>query len=269
MSHSARAFNQPTSGNALGKALAAVVAYRYDQMTEHRELSRSLPLRDFNPTEIATSDNLDDLPLLPESGEFQQAMVSTTEGTQAQLHTYARRILVSREVIVNDDVGLITKLFGNLGTAVGRVEARLVYELLEANKTLSDGEPMFHSTHGNIVASALDASSLGEAMGAMRDQKTPAGTQANFRAKFLVTAPGLEYAALKLVADAGADLRVIAAPWLAAGRWYLMADPEQAPVIGRLFLEGNERKTAPPTSPPRPRVARSMAWPSRYAPIRA
>ena len=240
-------------GFALGKAIATVTGLRYDQQAaEHRAFTAPVPMKNFLSAEFPHADVLDDLPRTPEGAEFKQGdVVTVSGGLHAQLHTYGRKILVSREAIINDDVDLVASVFGNLGAATGRTEGKLVYSMLEDNPALGDGEPMFHTAHGNVVGDPLDASSLGAAMAAMRNQPTPSKNVANLRPAFLIVAADLEYTSLKLIHDIGADIQVIGAPWLAAGRWYLMASPAVSPVVGRLFLESNEGQRPTDVSPAR------------------
>lgn len=223
--------------NAISNAARKLAVARYDAFAEHLLLCADQEVRNFHPVDFPGADVDLNLEVVEERMPRKQMRFVDVAGQTGQLATYAREILISREVIVNDDVQMLGGTFGAIGAAAARIEAQMVANLLEANLTLADGQPMFGSE--NIVASALNATSLDAAMAALRTQTTPAGNLANHRAHVLTVAAGLELSARTLLHSAGLDLPVVCLPWLAAGRWYLQASPTIAPVVGRLLLAGN------------------------------
>ncbi|MDP1707639.1 MAG: hypothetical protein Q8L89_00975 [Gammaproteobacteria bacterium] len=225
---------------ALGGSLRRVVALAYDASSPHRAFTLPVPARNFLQVDFPSVDLSDELPPVGELSELKHQVVNVSTGLSAQLYTYGGAILVTRNTIINDDVGLLDTVFTQRGAAAARTEARIIYALLESNPMLADGELMFDAGHGNIVAASLDAASLAAAMGALRTQPTLSGNLSNSKAAFLIISAALEYHAMKLLHDIGATtIDIIASPWLPADRWYLMAAPSVAPVIGRLYLEGN------------------------------
>lgn len=245
----------PTPGAAFGAGIGtgdfkgilsdlarAATIQRLTAHARHRPLCSINDLLDFKPTSFPSADfdlTLNEPGELGDFGEEVSIISSTGSGLTANIRSFGKNIAISRQTIRNDDVGLIVGLFSNVGAAAARHEAAMVYALIEGNPTLGDGESMFHTDHGNIEAAALDAASLGSAMGRLRNMLTPAGALADLDTAYLVVASGLELAALTLVNWAGAAIKVVASPWLASGRWYLMADPAQSPVIGLLHLKGS------------------------------
>lgn len=232
-------------GRMLADAVHIVMYRAYDAARDFETICRPLPVRKLaTPTEFPSMDIGQTLEPMPESREWPMGRVITTNGTSAALRTWARRFLISREVIVNDDAELIASIFGSTGAAVAATEAATLCELIESNPTLGDDAPMFAAgAGGNLFTStALNATNLSIAMGAMRSQVTPAGNLANHAARALVVAAGLEATALELVRNISTGTRpamqVIGLPWLTAGHWYLFADPTIAPAVGRMFLEG-------------------------------
>lgn len=223
--------------SALSKALKIVTNNRLTEHAGHRQICRTIELQDFKSREFPNVDT--DLSLV-EADNFElypfDIAVSSSNGLSARIRTFGRNVRISRMTIINDDVALVSGVFANAGASASRLEADLVYSLIESNPTLGDSMPMFHADHGNIEASALDETSLGSAMGKLRNMQTPAGALANLPAAFLVVAPGLELAAKKLVHQCDLAISVIASAWLPAGRWYLTADPALAPCVGLLHL---------------------------------
>lgn len=242
----------PTPGAAFGAGLGTsdfqailsdvmkvATIQRLTAHAHHRPLCVAHELQDFKATSFPSADFDLSLSEAAEYGEFGEVNIASGAGLSAAVRTFGKNISISRQVIRNDDVGLIVGLFSNVGAAAARHEAAMVYALIEGNPTLADGELMFHVDHTNIEAAALDATSLGSAMARLRNMLTPAVELADLDAAYLVVAPALELAALKLVKDAGAQIKVVASPWLATGRWYLMAEPAQSPVVALLHLKGS------------------------------
>lgn len=203
----------------------------------HRLICSTRQVRDFNPTLFPSADNRVDMEEIEENGEVTSVIVvSQTSGLTSKLRTFGANVFVSEVAIKNDDVGAIVGMFGNIGATSARREAEMVYGLIESNPILADFELMFHSDHGNIVAADLDAAGLAAAMAALRKQPLPGGGAADLMADTIVVSPEMELTALTLIHQAGLKISVISAPWIAAGRWYLMANPSLSPVIGLLRL---------------------------------
>lgn len=227
-------------GNALGDVLRTAAFIRMAASMQHEQLCTRLNVNNFMPREFPMASIDSSLALVNELGEFEEAGLSSTDGLSAGLKTYGRNVFIARNVLLTDDIDLIAGAFANFGGSVSRLEAKLVYGLIESNPTLADGEPTFDALHGNVLAAALDESNLGVAMGMLRSLPDPFGELSNFDAAVLTVEGRMEVAARRLVKDAGLDLEVVASPWLAVGRWYLQPSPDVAPVIGLLRLAGSK-----------------------------
>lgn len=229
--------------NVLAEVFKSVTIRKRVGLLDHRRICDMRELPNFHEH---TFPDVDADIMLNEKGEGGEASSEVSlldsAGLKAGLSSYVKQIFINRRVLVNDDVELISGLAANTGAAAARLEAERVYALLESNPVMDDGEYMFHESMGNIVASAFDATSLGAAIAALRKQTTPAGAVANHAAKNLAVAADLEFAARKLIYESGLDrdVFVVAAPWLASGRWYLTADPKLSPAVGLLHLEGSQ-----------------------------
>lgn len=234
----ARGMQSADFAGLLAAASVTLANRRFSAVAEHRAFCAVVECRDFRPSEIFTTDADGELPEVGELSEIATGRAMVGNGTSAQLRTFARVLRASRTLIVNDNAGMLADAVAQMGTAAARTEAREVYAALESNPTLDDGEPVFHTDHGNIVASALDATSLGAAMAALRTMVLTGGNQADLPAAHLVVAADLELAARKLVHEAGLQIAVTASARLASGRWYLLPSPEAAPTVGVLKLKG-------------------------------
>lgn len=223
----------------LAAASMALANRRFDILAEHTAFCATVECRDFKPTEIASTGLDIELPEVGEHGEMQTGVVLFGQGSAAQLRSYGRVLSASRQLIVNDQAGMIADAVAQIGAAAARTEAREVFAALESNPTLADGELVFHAGHGNIVASALDGASLGTAMAALRTMTLIGGNLADLAAAHLVVAADLELAARKLAHEAGLQIGVAASARLPSGRWYLLPAPDVAPTVGVLRLKGN------------------------------
>lgn len=214
---------------------------RFDALATHRTFCAPVECRDFKPTDIGTTGLDLELPEAGDQGEIQQGAVIFGAGSTAQLRTFARVLSASRQLIVNDQVGILADAVAQLGAAAARTEAARVYAALEENPTLDDGELVFHADHGNLIASALDATALGQAMAALRNMTLIGGNVADLAAAHLVVAADLELLARKLVHETGLQITTTATSRLPTGRWFLLPDPEAAPAVGVLGLKGASR----------------------------
>ena len=247
----ARGMSSAEFGRALAGAADTLAVRRFDDVATHRIFCGIVEARDFKPVPTSIADSGLDLPSVGELGEITHGVVNVTNSGTAQLSSYARVLSFSRESVINDETDLIGRTIANQGAAGARTEAKLVYELMEANPALDDGELVFQADHGNLVAAALDGTNLATAMAALRNQQTAAGNRADLPARHLVVEPALEYPALKLAHEAGLPLTVTASSRLPSGRWFLMADPSLSPNISVLRLRGAANSVRVDEVPPR------------------
>lgn len=232
-------FGLPDFGTALADILRVATYTRMAVSMQHEQIATRLNVPNFMETSFPMARIESDLLPADELGEYEDAGLADLPGLSAKLSTFGRNIVISRQLLLTDDIGLIASAFANFGASAARREAWQVYALLESNPALADAELMFDAAHGNVLAAAFDEANLGIAMGMLRSLSDPFGAVSNFDAAVLVVEGRLEFLARRLVRDAGLlDVKVVASPWLAAGRWYLMPSPDIAPVIGLLRLTG-------------------------------
>lgn len=236
----AAGFSKGDFGHALADVLREVVIVALRANLHHERLCARLEVPDYRPMRFPSLAIDVSFAQANELNEFTQASLRATEGLSAQLRTFGRDVVISRRALVDDNMDLIGRAFKNVGAAAARLEAELVYALVESNPVLSDGEATFAAGHSNILAAALTESSLSEALGMLRSLVDPFGRRMNLDASVLVVEGRLEALARRFVRDSGLDLAVVASPWLATGRWYVLPDPDVAPILGLLRLEGTK-----------------------------
>src|SRR5690606_28154791 len=177
-----------------------------------------------------------------EAGEFTYGALHDAKESYA-IATFGKIIAVTRQLLVNDDVGAFTDMSAKWGEAAADFEAQQLVDLLEAGSgagpAMDDGKTLFHADHGNIAASgaAISVTSLAEARLKMRRQKGLAGRRINVRPRFFGVPPELELAAEQVLAAVqpttsddvtpfGGKLELLVETRLSsATRWYLVSDP--------------------------------------------
>lgn len=205
---------------------------------------------DFRPVTEVGLGGFPDLQRLPENGEI-TAVTTAEASTSWSLGTYAARFDVSRQMLVNDDLGLFGRIGAELGRAARRTETAAIVALLVANPVLADGTALFHANHGNLAASgaALAEAPLVAGLQAVQAQRGLGGEVIGLRASWLLVAPAAEIAARKLIAAVSATkaadvnplsglVELLVEPRLTGTAWYLFAKPSAAPVLKVGHLAG-------------------------------
>ena len=185
------------------------------------------------------------------SGEFKYGTLNEGSGL-IQLGTYGKVLGVSRQVIVNDDIGAFDNIARIQGQGAALAEAKILAGLLSDNggtgPIQQDGIVLFHEDHNNVAAtgSVLDVDSLGAARLALRRQKGLSGEAINVVPMFLIVPPELETLAEQLLADitahavsdvnpfAGKLTLVVDAHLTSPSQWYVSARSARRPTA-RLF----------------------------------
>jgi hypothetical protein len=191
-----------------------------------------------------------------ESGEIKRGTVG--EGAEKYaLATYARIVAVTRQTIINDDMGAFTRMPEAFGRAAADLESDVVWGVVIDNAAMADTIALFHADHGNLLTgAAISIDSMGKARAAMRAQKNLAKRPINVSPKFLLVPVALEtlaeqyVTATTVVAAKSSDAnpfagktQVLAEPRLdaaSASNWYMAADPAQIDTIEYSYLEGSE-----------------------------
>lgn len=207
-----------------------------------------------------------------ENGEILDSKISDRVENN-QLAVYARKISLTLQMIINDDLDALGRLPAMMGRSAMQLPSRLVYTHLLANGNMSDGAALFvDATHGNLdsTATALDATRLAVAVKKFRQQTAPrapndtefAAEPIDIQPSILLVPPELEFTAEKLVNPNlyvaenqffKGKYKVEVEPRLSnssytgysATAWYLMAKAEDADNLEVGFLNGSE---APITS---------------------
>lgn len=227
-----------------------------------KPFSRQRTATDFRDMHSIQVGEVGDLKKLNENGEY----ISTTLGESSQKYriaTYGRIIGVTRQVLVNDDLGIFTNLAAKFGNAVSRLESNVVWDIILKNQKMGDGKALFHADHGNLAggaglppAAALSHAAIQAGRIAMSKQTDIDGKdRIGITPKYLLLPQELELDAAKLFAQFNPTTFGDTVPEfvknltpivehrlgdISATNWHLVADPAQIDTIEYAYLEGQE-----------------------------
>lgn len=176
--------------NAVNKSMAT--AYRAAQPTYQRWTGRgSNP--DFKAATHYQISEAGELLKMTQNGEFKFDQMSD-QGVSKSIATFGRSFGLNRQALINDDIGILTRVPESYVRAAGRGINKLCYQTLTSNPTIL-GAALFHSDHGNLAGSGdyIDIDTIGEGRRAMRNQKNIRGKEVlNFAPSFLLIPTALE-----------------------------------------------------------------------------
>lgn len=255
-----RAFTHSSSDfpKILANTARKALLLGYDETEEVFPLiSRKMPLSDFKETSLAGLGAFSDLDKIPENGEYKHGSFGERNET-IKLAKYGKMFGISREAIINDDLGAFTRIPRKMGQAAKRKVGDIVFAVLTSNPTMSDGVALFHANHNNLAgaAAAPTAASFGAGRTAIGTQKD--GTATLNISPALVVAPRALEDTIRVLLSSETDpskansripnpVRNMAEPVFDARldndsvtAWYLTANPGQFDTIGVGYLNGNE-----------------------------
>lgn len=224
-------------------------------------------LSDFRPHNRYRMGSIGNLKGVLENGEFKDATLPDGEKESIAADTKGLILNLSRQIIVNDDMGAFLGAGRALARAAGRTIEVDVYALLAMNSgmgpTMQDGKAMFHADHNNIAASGgAPSMALVEAARVQMAQQKDVGGK-----DFLDLRPSIWLGPLSLGGQArevnGAEYNdasgknqrkpnvvrglfndIVDTPRLTGTPWYMLANPNEAPVFEVGFLNGQQEPYA-------------------------
>ncbi|AUM72923.1 peptidase [Paracoccus jeotgali] len=233
--------------NAMGKVAAQ--AYQAAE-SPLKALARQRTLPNFKSSTAVRLGEMGRFEEMTEHGEFTHT-TRAEAGESMSLRTFGRAINASRKLLIDDDLGLLGDMTAAMGQAAAQTEADELVALLTGNPVLSDGQPVFHASRGNVgtgAGSALTEAALSAARKHMRRVKGLDGkTIIDAKPRYLIVSPDLETTAEKLLASIYAattddvaafagKLIPVVEPRLTGNAWYLMADPSRVPSLQYAYL---------------------------------
>ena len=205
---------------------------------------------------------LSNLDAVNEFGEFKNKAIPDGEKGSITANTKGNIINLTRQAIVNDDLGAFIGLSASLGRAARRTIEASVYALLAENSglgpTQSDTNPLFHSGRKNVgTGAALTVASIDADRALMASQTGVGGFDYLDIRPAILLVPTAHAGTARVINDAQYDpdtankmqrpnavrglfRDIVDSPRLTGTRYYMFADPTEAPVIEVAFLDGQQ-----------------------------
>ena len=232
-------------------------------------------LNDFKESERFRLTDVGDLKPVGADGEIKDGGIME-ESAKNQIETYGKKFVLTRKMIINDDLGAFMRIPTAMGNRAARLIDQLFFSRLLANPVQADGKALFSAAHKNLLTganSALSAESLKKAIQIFLDQVDADGQPINVEPRFLLVPTALKHLAIELTRGAtlimggggtgeqvvrpalnvlaDENLQVVSSPYLAnsgyegasATAWYLFGSPGQVDTFEIGFLNGKHSPT--------------------------
>lgn len=249
--------------NVLNKTLLEAYSVASDTWRQWCAIGSVSDFRPYKRLRLGSFGNLD--PLL-EGGEYKHKAIPDATAESVSISTKANTTTLTRQAIINDDLGGFTRIAQMLARAAARSIEADAYTLLVSNPTLdSDSTALFHANHGNLhtgsstnPAAAISMTSLDLARSAMKIQKDRSGNDyIGINEPFILLCPVAKAGAARTANESEYDpdtanklqrtnitrgifKAIVDTPYLTGTAWYLLADPMQFPTFEVLFLNGQQ-----------------------------
>lgn len=200
---------------------------------------------------------------IKEGGEYKAGTVKEGKATW-NLSTFGRKIQLTRQSIINDDLDALSRVPEMLGRGCRLLESNKVWELITTGSlgaTVSlDGKALFHADHNNTFSGAtsvIGIAGMDSAKLKLRGQTDLAENQLNLAPAYLLVPLELEttalqflfptgYAPAALTGSAGPNpfaggVQLIVEPRLSTDSplmWYLTSSPNRVEMITYGYLAG-------------------------------
>lgn len=222
-----------------------------------KRIAKQTTNRDFRAKSMIRDGDFPTLLPLNEHGELKQGSLSESKET-IQLSTVGRRLALTREMLINDDLGYFADLAFKAGQASALYENTAAWSVITTNADMADGTALFHADHGNLAGSgaAISVTSVGARKSAMRTQTNQDGNTLNYTPALLVVPSAKEAVAEQYLSDlviptkasdavpaSHKQLELLVEPLLdadSATAWYMFANPELLAALVYAYLEGRE-----------------------------
>jgi hypothetical protein len=239
------------AGNKMLEAGFAAAAPTYRMFFAQRSFN------DFKAHSFLTAGDFPALQPLTEGGTIALGTISEKR-ERITATTYARGVMVTRQMLVNDDLGAFTDFGTMIGRRVADYENALAYALLNtasgAGPTLIEGNAaVFTTGRGNraAAAAAISETTLDAGYAGIMAHESLDRLKLNLQPRYLVTGPAYRGAALRFTRASGRvvpeqsvnvplydGLEPIADANITGNNWYLFADPNAAPVYAYGYVGG-------------------------------
>ena len=260
--------------NILGTAANRVLLAAYQQAQPiYRTFSVRRNFNDFKPHGVLRAGEFPVLEEVNESGEIKSGSIPES-AEKVALKTRGRNIALTRQALINDDLGVFADMAAAAGRAAARTEDKVAFDALLANSgngvKLADGKTLFHADHGNVATAgaAISETTIDAGNQAIRFQKGIGDEVLDYTPAILLVGPKQELAARKFVAVVTAAtqddfnpyagrLRVEVTARITDNSWRLFTDPNELAAFVYGYLRDAE---APMVSQHEPFNQDGIVW---------
>ena len=221
----------------LSNAFNTVIESAYEMVDPtFGAFSREMKFNDFRAHDIVRPDNFPTLKKIGENGEIKFGTFGESKESLA-LASYATGIAVTRQLMVNDQMGGVAEVLFNAAAVVPEFEEETFWAMLLSNPKLSDGKGVFHGDHKNTgAAGAINTANVAEGRKALRTHKMKDGRSIKQNAPaVLIVGPERETEAEQFLAPVLAaeqlninplakSLRLVVTEEITDGKWFLAVD---------------------------------------------
>jgi len=261
------ALDSTTFDQILGDSITRRMVAEYNQASQAQwrgTIAEVVPVSDFRTQRRMRFGGYPNLSTVSQGAPY-PSLTSPTD--EEATYTPAKRggtEQVTREMILNDDVGVIRRIPVRLGRAAAQTLYEFVFDFLRTNAAIYDATALAAAGHGNnISTTALSSTQLSTLRNRMKQQTDMSnGKRIGLNAKFLWVPTELEELAFQItmamraVPDAslaaqaepaapnfiqkiGIEARVVDY-WTDVNNYWLTADVSQTPMIEIGFVGGRE-----------------------------
>jgi hypothetical protein len=186
-----------------------------------------------------------------EKGEYEHTTLSES-AEKYSIGTYGKIIGVTRQTLVNDDLGAFTRIPAMMGMKARSLESKLIWAIITSNPNMADGNALFSAAHGNIGTGVINVENVNIGMSKMMLQKDLDDELIDIMPSFLA-GPSIQAATIKQFLGATTphvdgevnpfkgDLEPIIERRLDAAsvlQWYMMANAGSIDMIEIARLSG-------------------------------
>lgn len=184
--------------NALNKVL--LERYQLAEPT-YRRIARKRNFTDFRVHPMVRAGDFPKLQPIGENGEIKFGTFGEARET-AILAPYGVGLRISRQMMINDELGAIDEVLSDYGQSVADFEEETFYAFALSSAKLSDGKAVFHADHNNLAGAGtvIDVDSVSAGRTAIRKQTSVDGKKMNMSPSIILVGPNKETEAEQLVA---------------------------------------------------------------------
>ena len=204
----------------------------------YRQIARRADFMDFRPHDVLRVGDFPMLQKVTEAGEIKFGSFGEKKET-VLVAPYAIQFALTRQMLVNDNLGAIDQILAGQGTTVALFEEITFFSMKgTTGPTMKeDNTVMFHANHANLAGAGtgIDVAALSAGRAALRKQKRLDKNPMNIAPRILLVGPDKETEAQLITAQVtptqasnvnpfSGTLETVVASMIAGNAWELYSD---------------------------------------------